>query len=748
MALDSPEIVRLLTAERNRLFAYIWAIVGDVHLAEDVFQEVSLLVVEKGAELTDEPELRVWLRRAARYKAIDAVRQAKRRPAALDESIVEKLEEYWVQYDAMPESDLVETLRECMRLLTPNGRKLMVLRYTKGLRTSQIAQRLNRQVTTVRRSIARAHRSLHDCVRTQACSKESEPSTMSEAEIQSVPGHESVADFADLVAGHLAGELNDAHQKQLTAELAALPERRTEFVAMCIQAQLVAACVGLEFAAEECLDDFSDDEDSWSGQTQRGFFPISLPHPHPPLHHSPQHRRLFLLGLAGGVSDCNGNFRGWAADRLRHACVPACTGRQAIVSAQPDGRRAEAEVVGRITGMVDCKWADHATEASDGDRVPLGRQYALASGLMEITYDTGAKVILQGPVTYEVESAADGFLSVGKLTARVEKKNDECGMMNDELRTGASGIHHSSFITHPLFAVRTPTATVTDLGTEFGVEVSKEGSTTSHVFRGSIEMRVTSADKKTQSMVRVLHANESARVENKGNPDGAQREIVFVPSAEPVEFVREISQGTSKPLDRFEVVASWQFDGDNFLADSSGHGHTLVNRGAVQVGGAASFNGSAMMRTSDSIDLTPYAKVRVSWSSKAATCTPNQVVWEHGPNYNYMHGAIIAYIDGGEGFAGLRNDLQGIKNDLYSQPDTHRVEVCPLASGTWENYVVEFDRTSARRSGIVKVFENGVLIGRGTAANGPAPASFANAAFYIGAREGAKVLSSSVRSPA
>lgn len=165
MALDSTSIVRLLTAERNRLFAYIWAIVGDVHLAEDVFQEVFLLVIEKGGELTDEPELRVWVRRAARYKAIDAVRQAKRRPAALDESIIEKLEECWVQYDTVPESNMVEMLRDCMRLLTPNRRNLMVLRYTKGLRTSQIAQQLNRQVTAVRRSIARAHRSLYDCVR-------------------------------------------------------------------------------------------------------------------------------------------------------------------------------------------------------------------------------------------------------------------------------------------------------------------------------------------------------------------------------------------------------------------------------------------------------------------------------------------------------------------------------------------------------------------------------------------------------
>ena len=42
---------------------------------------------------------------------------------------------------------------------------------------------------------------------------------------------------------------------------------------------------------------------------------------------------------------------------------------------------------------------------------------------MEITYDTGAKVILQGPVTYEVESNG-GYLAVGKLTGKLEKKEE------------------------------------------------------------------------------------------------------------------------------------------------------------------------------------------------------------------------------------------------------------------------------------------------------------------------------------
>ena len=69
--------------------------------------------------------------------------------------------------------------------------------------------------------------------------------------------------------------------------------------------------------------------------------PQTVPHPWFPRQHLPRHGRLFLLGLAGGVSGGNGDFRDRALDRLPGACVPACTGRQAIVSAQPGGCRAE-----------------------------------------------------------------------------------------------------------------------------------------------------------------------------------------------------------------------------------------------------------------------------------------------------------------------------------------------------------------------------------------------------------------------
>ncbi len=80
------------------------------------------------------------------------------------------------------------------------------------------------------------------------------------------------------------------------------------------------------------------------------------------------------------------------------------------------------EFVAQVTGMVDCRWDDPSKESFfNGIHVPLGKKFTLASGLVQITYYNGANVILQGPCSYQVDSAHGGYLSLGKLTAKVER---------------------------------------------------------------------------------------------------------------------------------------------------------------------------------------------------------------------------------------------------------------------------------------------------------------------------------------
>ena len=196
----------------------------------------------------------------------------------------------------------------------------------------------------------------------------------------------------------------------------------------------------------------------------------------------------------------------------------------------------KAVYVGRITGMVDCKGTGVAA-ASRG--VPLGRKYELASGWMEITYDTGAKVILQGPVTYDVESNG-GFLSIGKLTGKLEKRGERRGDRGaggkSEIRYLKSEISNpQSLIPNP-FVIRTPTATITDLGTEFGVEVDRESSARIYVFDGAV--RVSDPDHRQDH---VAHAGETVQA----NPGGIRR-VASVNA--PQRFVRTIRQQELSPM--------------------------------------------------------------------------------------------------------------------------------------------------------------------------------------------------------
>jgi hypothetical protein len=280
---------------------------------------------------------------------------------------------------------------------------------------------------------------------------------------------------------------------------------------------------------------------------------------------------------------------GWACQVSTSQQVTRYDPRPAAASLFP---KSEMAFVGRVTGMIECRWADQS-ETAEYAYVSLGRKYSLLSGLMEITYDRGAKVILQGPCIYVVESETGGYLSQGKVTALVTKKaedgrrkaekNDDLRMMNDELSAknqDSKSTHYSSFITHhsflsplpsPLFSIRTPTALVTDFGTEFGVEVNKDGATASHVFRGKVVLTVLDGDEKQNRKI-ALAANESARIEREpgskalaAHPQKADA-AGFVRSAQFAAQVKEIGELPLRPFRAWQAASEGLRKREDLLA--------------------------------------------------------------------------------------------------------------------------------------------------------------------------------------
>jgi hypothetical protein len=229
---------------------------------------------------------------------------------------------------------------------------------------------------------------------------------------------------------------------------------------------------------------------------------------------------------------------------------------------------ASNESVGRITGMQDCVWEETRDrgQMADGIRrnlgspVALGDTFSLRSGLLEITCDSGAKVVLQGPVTYEAESAAGGYLAIGRLTAKLEKGS------RTKVQRPASELATSQQPLAPhLFAVRTPTAIVTDLGTEFGVEVDQQGNTISHVFQGSVEARRIGVDGLPGKGLRLV-ANEAVRIEKASPGKGSGLERTVIDSA---RFVRaeQMARSTQPRDSRSASFRRWKAYSDELRRD-------------------------------------------------------------------------------------------------------------------------------------------------------------------------------------
>src|SRR4051812_24664222 len=106
MAISRDTVVRLLLRERTKVLAFIYSILGDHQAAEDVFQDVSVLAIDRCGEIEGESHLLGWLRNAARFKALKARRQRRAQPVLLDDDVLDLIDGEWQRLDEQPAREL------------------------------------------------------------------------------------------------------------------------------------------------------------------------------------------------------------------------------------------------------------------------------------------------------------------------------------------------------------------------------------------------------------------------------------------------------------------------------------------------------------------------------------------------------------------------------------------------------------------------------------------------------------------
>ena len=181
------------------------------------------------------------------------------------------------------------------------------------------------------------------------------------------------------------------------------------------------------------------------------------------------------------------------------------------------------ETVARISGTKDCRWKGGAWQP--GDDLRRGQQLELASGFAEITFDSGAQVTLEGPASFDLNSAWDAVLRRGTLKASVP--------------TEAIG-----------FRIANAAVEVVDLGTEFSMVADKSGATEVFVLKGAVEAAMRDASGREHEAI-TLNEKQARRFAKSGVSEVADKEKKFA------RFNKKVS------LDRMVRPANyvhWSFD--------------------------------------------------------------------------------------------------------------------------------------------------------------------------------------------
>ena len=116
----------------------------------------------------------------------------------------------------------------------------------------------------------------------------------------------------------------------------------------------------------------------------------------------------------------------------------------------------------KLTDAAGLRWAGKSPRLKVGDNIPAG-WLQLESGVIEITFATTAKAAVEGPAQFQLTGGNSLELQSGKIATDVPRH--------------AKG-----------FTVKTPTATVVDLGTRFGAIVGADKSSEVDVFQGRIRL--------------------------------------------------------------------------------------------------------------------------------------------------------------------------------------------------------------------------------------------------------------------
>ena len=159
----AKQLMLLMTQHQRRIFSYIYALVPDLHAAEDILQETSLVVCEKFGQFKAGTDFVAWACQIAYWEVRRARQKFARSKVVFDDAVVEAVAQ--TAAELREETDQRhEALAHCLQRLHPRDRDLVLTRYEPGSGVEEAAQRSGRTIEAAYKALGRIRKLLADCV--------------------------------------------------------------------------------------------------------------------------------------------------------------------------------------------------------------------------------------------------------------------------------------------------------------------------------------------------------------------------------------------------------------------------------------------------------------------------------------------------------------------------------------------------------------------------------------------------------
>ena len=163
----TKQITTEFLANRQQLMSFIYGLVRNPQISEDIFQETWLKLANSTQQGTVIERPVQWCRKVAKNLVLQHWRQQAHSKIVVDSSLLEFLDYVELAFDENPADRLTErqqALNSCVEALPEKSKRLLALKYEEGFSLEKIAQAVEQSSAAVIKALLRLRQALAGCV--------------------------------------------------------------------------------------------------------------------------------------------------------------------------------------------------------------------------------------------------------------------------------------------------------------------------------------------------------------------------------------------------------------------------------------------------------------------------------------------------------------------------------------------------------------------------------------------------------